>query len=67
MLAHPKLASSWGYNPLDDWARGPVPRYVLGSLADRADPFKGLIAGDDVNDCSTGRFSDDVVRDDNSL
>ena len=34
MLAALGLAGSWGYAPLDDWARGSIPRYVLGSLAD---------------------------------
>ena len=34
MLALVGSAGSWGYAPLDDWAQGSIPGYVLGSLVD---------------------------------
>ena len=64
MPAPPKLAYSQGYATFDDWARGPISGYVLRSLADRADPSIGPIVGDDADDCNTGCFSNDDVRDD---
>nr|POE61478.1 hypothetical protein CFP56_37782 [Quercus suber]POF09234.1 hypothetical protein CFP56_18107 [Quercus suber] len=68
------LAGSWGYAPLDDWARGPVldqvpfhaSRYALGSPVDRIDPFTVPTAGDDVNDGNAGHFTDNAIRDDDS-
>ena len=57
---------SWGYALFDDWAQGPVPIYVPGSPMDRASPSTSPVVGDDADDSSTRRFSDDAVRDYNS-
>ena len=67
MLAPFGSTSSWGYAPLDDWARGSILGYVLGSLADWAGPSTGPTTVDDANDDSTGCFANDVIRDDDSL
>ena len=40
--------------------------YVPGSLVDRASPSTSPIVGDDVDDSSIGRFTNDAVRDDDS-
>jgi len=37
------LAGSWGYAPLDNWARDPILGYVPGSQANQAGPSMGLL------------------------
>ena len=64
MLSPSRSAGSWEYTPLDDQARGLVPRYVPGSLANQVNPFMGPTAGGDANDGNARHFTNDVVRDD---
>ena len=68
------LAGSWGYAPLDDWARGFIPNqapflvlgYALGSSMDWVSTSTGPVTSDDANDGNTGCFANDAVRDDDS-
>lgn len=74
MPAPPITAGSWGYAPLDDWARGLVldqapfhaPGYAPGSLVEWVSPFACPTTGNDANDGSAGRFTDDAIKDDDS-
>ena len=74
MPAPLRLAGSWGYAPLNDWARGPALDlapfqalgYVPGSLADRTSPSMSPTMGDEANDDSVGCFTDDAIRDNDS-